>query len=253
MKKFFLIFTGIFIIPAAVLAVTYHFEVFLAYNQTAMTDYNNNIADLNNLYIMNGINAQFQKLDHALLTEASWIADIKSLNSGDWGFYLRAGRLNLIDDKSRINWEGTTAYETISSDYSVDYGCVGIRKYFGFLYAGADCGAYFNWGNNSDDTLYISSGGGNYDRYEYKTAWDTALIGFNLEAGIDYWITDSFGIAARAGYRYVKGTVTVDMGPEYNDETAVENVDYSGMYLGAGVMIAFQPGEKKTSPVAGGW
>ena len=224
----------------------------MGYNQTAMTDYNQNIADLNEIYALNGINAQFQKLDHALLTEASWIADIKSLNSGDWGFYMRGGRLNLIDDRSKIEYDGMKEYETVSSDYSVNYLCAGIRKYFGFLYAGADCGAYFNWNNNSADALYIlRSDGINYDKYEYKTTWNTFLIGFNVETGVDYWITDSFGIAARAGYRYVKGKVTVDLGPAYNDQTADANVDYSGAYLGAGIMFALQQEGKKPGPVSG--
>jgi hypothetical protein len=241
-----------FAVCAQLCAASYHFEIFMAYNQTAMTDYNQNIADLNNMLIMDGLSGQFQKLDHALLAEASWVVDVKSLNSGDWGFYVRAGRLNLIDDKSKIEYDGTKVYETLKSDYSVNYSCVGIRKYFGFLYAGADAGGYFNWGNNSDDILYVSSDGINYDSYEYRTTWDTFLIGFNLEAGIDYWIGDSFGIAARAGYRIVKGKVSVDLGPEYQDEMVDQNVDYSGMYIGAGIMIALKQ-EAYKGPASSGW
>jgi pantothenate kinase type III len=77
------------------------------------------------------------------------------------------------------------------------------------------------------------------------------MIGFNLEAGIDYWLTGSFGIAARAGYRIVKGKVTVDLGPAYNDQMVDENVDYSGIYIGAGVMIALQQERKKPASING--
>lgn len=245
MKKTCMLICVFFIFFTPVTADKNHFEVFCAYNQMAMTDYNDYITDANTIYELFGIDAQFQKLNTALVTEVSWVAVLESENAGDWGVYARAGRLNLFDDKSKAAWPDGTVFETIASDYSVFYTGLGIRKYIAVFYAGVDAGAYYNWNNNVKDSLYWSDDGINYDSYTFERTWNTFLLGYNLEAGMDFWLTDFFGLAVRGGYRYCKGIIAVNWGEYYGNRVFEENVDYTGMYIGAGMMFKTGSGKKQ--------
>ena len=217
----------------------YHFEFFSGYNRIAMTDYNEYAQELQDIFSLFDIDANFEKLNSALLVEGSFVMMLESLNAGAWGVYFRGGKLNVFDDKTKIDWSTTyiTLLESIESDYSVYYAGLGLRKYLGVFYIGIDSCLYFNGGNYVRDTLYFEE----FDyTYEFERKWETSLFGFNFECGIDFWITGNFGIAVRSGYRYAKGTVEVDWGEFFNPRYVDEDVDYSGIYAGAGLMLEFK-------------
>jgi hypothetical protein len=244
MRKTLVILFVFFLPVAAAYPNNTHFEVFGAYNQMAMTDYNKYITNVNDIYQLFGIDAKFQKLNTALVTEASWVSVLSSENSGDWGIYARAGRLNLFDDKSKATWPDGTAFETVSSDYSVFYSGLGLRKYVGIFFVGADAGAYYSWNSKVKDVIYFPSDGYSFT---FERTWNTMLPGFNLEGGADFWLSDFFGLAIRAGYRYCKGKIAVDYGQYYNYAVYEENVDYTGMYIGGGLMFRLSDEKKKAA------
>ena len=247
MKKGFLM-VWMILFHALLLAATSnnksYIEIFGAYDQITMSDYNTLMQEMSDIYNYFGIDAEFNRMDTALLTELGYVYNLESLNAGTWGIYFRGGRLN-AGNESKLFYDDGAVFEKIVSDYSVFYGGFGLRKYIAAFYLGADACVYLNSGNKETDTIYYSDGS-TYGTF-VKT-WDTALYGFNFEAGMDLWFSEKFGVSLRGGYRYAKGSIDINWGEMYGNEITTENVDYSGMYIGAGLMLALG-GEEDTKQV----
>ena len=226
-----------------------YIEIFGAYDQITMSDYNTLMQEMSDIYNYFGIDAEFNRMDTAVLTEFSYVYNLESLNAGTWGIYFRGGRLN-AGNESKLFYDDGTVFEKIVSDYSVFYGGFGLRKYIASFYLGADACVYLNSGNKETDNIFYSDGS-TYGTF-VKT-WDTALYGFNFEAGMDLWFSEKFGVSFRGGYRYAKGSININWGEMYGNEITTENVDYSGMYIGAGLMLALGGEEEQRQPVRQEW
>ncbi len=221
-----------------------YIEIYGAYDQISMSDYNTTQQQMHDIYNYLGYNAQFNRLDTAVLTEFSYVYNLESLNAGAWGVYFRGGRLNAVNE-DKLFYDSGSVLERINSDYSVYYGGFGLRKYIAAFYVGADACVYYNPSNKETDSLYFSDGSmyGTFDK-----TWSTAIYGFNFEAGMDLWLNDKFGISFRGGYRYAKGSIDINWGPDYGNQVTTENVDYSGMFIGAGLMLAIGNDDGKEKP-----
>jgi len=252
MKKYAIIITFVFLaglIRAGASNNKSYMEIFIAYDQITMSDYNTLIQQSRDIYNYYGISSQFNRMDTAVLSEFSYVYNLESLNSGTWGVYFRGGRLN-AGNESKLFYDPATVFEKMTSDYSVYYGGFGLRKYIAAFYVGADACFYLNSGNREKDIIYYSDGS---DMLTIEKTWNTALYGFNFEAGMDMWLNDKFGVSFRGGYRYAKGSIDINWGPLYGNEVTPQNVDYSGFYIGAGLMLAFGNDEKEEKPVKTDW
>jgi hypothetical protein len=248
MKKYFfmivLILNPLFLHAKAENSRSY-IEIFGAYDQITMSDYNTLQQDMQDVYNYFGIISDFKRMDTAVLAEISYVYNLHSLNAGEWGVYFRGGRLNALNESKLYYTGGTQVLEKLESDYSVFYCGFGLRKYIAAFYIGADACAYLNSGNREKDSIYYSDGS-LYQEFEKK--WDTALYGFDFEAGMDMWLSDSLGISFRGGYRYAKGSIDINWGDLYGNAVTPQKVDYSGLYIGAGLMIAL--GQDKEEPLS---
>lgn len=218
-----------------------YIEIYSACDQITMKDYNQSQDELQTIYKYYGIDAAFSRMDSAILYEINYVFNLESKNAGLLGIYFRGGRLNAASD-SHINYSNGTHFETLSADYSVLYGGFGLRKYIASFFIGADACWYFNTSNMEKDTIFYPDGS---VYAEVDKTWPTSIVGVNFETGVDMWMNSSWGLAFRGGYRLAKGKITIDWGELYGNEKTDQTVDYSGFFIGAGIMFTVGDGSKK--------
>jgi len=125
-----------------------YLELYGAYDQITMSDYNQSQDETKTIYTYYGIKTDITRMDSAQLYEINYVYNLESMNAGTMGVYFRGGLLS-AGNNAKIYYPTGEVFETISADYSVLYAGFGLRKYIASFFVGVDACGYFN-GNNGE-------------------------------------------------------------------------------------------------------
>ena len=158
-------------------------------------------------------------------------------------------------------------YQDRKDVFDMTYTGIGVKRYFTDfnilpvnLYFGADLG-YFStlFVNPHSQILNYSDPSDKEGTKICKNSinrYTGGFFGFHLEGGIDYWISDSFGLTFKGGIRSgqgnIKGTVNStdkhgDATPE-NGTVKEQHINQNGAYLSTGILVSFGRKVIKKSP-----
>lgn len=172
------------------------------------------------------------------------------INERIYGFYLKKDHIN-IQNKSELLLSKDDGYNIIADEsWGLHYIGCGFRKYFiddfvfnSFLpYLALDGGLYFTSNTTAKLTVknsynvIVASG-----NYEGKGTF----LGFNVESGIDYWLSNEIAIFVKTGYRFCNGIIDAirnegDLKPAGISDIVKSNIDYSGIFINIGISFLFQ-------------
>ena len=142
-------------------------------------------------------------------------------------------------------------YNIIADEsWGVHYIGCGLRKYFidNFIlnsilpYLAIDVGLYFASNTTAKLTVkdfsntIIASG---------TVEGNGAFLGFNIEGGLDYWLSNEFAISVKTGYRFCNGIIDAvrkegDLKPAGISDIEKSKIDYSGIFINIGISFLFQ-------------
>jgi len=167
-----------------------------------------------------------------------------------YGFYVKKDHVD-AKSKSELLFSDSLGYNIITDEsWGIHYLGCGLRKYFidGFVinsllpYLAVDAGFYFTSNTTAKLTVKNSTGAIIANAtYEGKGTF----LGFNLEGGIDYWLSNEFAVTIKTGYRFCNGIIDAikkegDLKPAGVSDMVKSNIDYSGVFINIGVSFLFQ-------------
>ncbi len=167
-----------------------------------------------------------------------------------YGFYVKKDHVD-TKNKSELLFSDSPGYNIIADEnWGMHYLGCGLRKYFidGFMinsllpYLAVDAGFYFTSNTTAKLTVKNSTGAVIANAtYEGKGTF----LGFNLEGGIDCWLSNEFSLTIKTGYRFCNGTIDAikkegDLKPAGISDLVKSNIDYSGVFINIGISFLFQ-------------
>ena len=158
-------------------------------------------------------------------------------------------------------------YQDRKDVFNMTYTGVGIKRYFTDfnilpvnVYFGADAGYFSTLFSNPHSTItsYTDTADkeGSIVCKNSINRYTGSFFGFHIEAGMDYWINNTFGLTFKGGIRNGNGTIkgTVNSTDSNGDPTAEngttkeQSINHNGMYLSTGVLLSFGRKIIKKSP-----
>ncbi|MCX8093527.1 MAG: hypothetical protein N3E50_05100 [Candidatus Goldbacteria bacterium] len=175
---------------------------------------------------------------------------IFGIDENIYGFYLKKDHID-AKNKSELVLSKDHGYNIIADEnWGLHYLGFGLKKYFidyfslnSFLpYAAFDTGFYFTSNTTAKLTVknfsnaIIASAS-----YEGKGFF----WGFNLEGGIDFWLSNEIAVSVKTGYRYCNGTIDAirkegDLKPVGISDLIKSDINYSGIFINIGISFLFQ-------------
>ncbi len=175
-------------------------------------------------------------------------------NDGIFALYLKNDYISVVN-KHTVRFSASS-HARVDEQWGLAYLGLGGRKYFFtddfyvmrvLPYASIDLGPYFATFTNSKVTVIDDTSGSILGSGEREAAG--MIFGLNLETGADFWLSNDFGITAKAGYRFCNGTIRSEKtggssalsltGVGISDITDCR-IDYSGFFVQLGVSFNFQ-------------
>jgi tetratricopeptide (TPR) repeat protein len=210
-----------------------------------MSEYNNSVNDANAYNKSIGINSSLNKVDLGMIPGVTVSYDFNSF-LGSLGIYINNDLIILKDTTSEAKWENNTLAQSIRNDFSVFCSTLGLRYNITSEsipslsgYAGAGAGfCHYYWNTMAEEAYKIDGG----SLYKIQKNWNTAIPVFEMECGLNWWLGSSMGLGIKGGYRISQGKVmvrTTNILGWSGPEQAEDNVDYTGFFAGAGVLLKF--------------
>lgn len=167
-----------------------------------------------------------------------------------YGFYVKKDHVD-TKNKSELLFSEDKKYNIIADEsWGVHYIGCGLRKYFidNFIlnsilpYLAIDVGLYFASNTTAKLTVkdfsntIIASG---------TVEGNGAFLGYNIEGGLDYWLSNEFAISVKTGYRFCNGIIDAvrkegDLKPAGISDIEKSKIDYSGIFINIGISFLFQ-------------
>jgi len=171
---------------------------------------------------------------------------------GGWAPYIRSQFVFMKEDYNEVNYPSGATLMKNKVRYDCVYAGVGLRKYFKdrlyehefIFYAAADAGVSFSVDNYAKVKWFNPDGSqSNYNDVDYSGA----MFGAHAEAGCEYYVEKNLGFGVKAGYRMMSGAVSGIMksdiikdGIPVNGTKDTQELDYSGIYINAGIIVVIQ-------------
>lgn len=169
---------------------------------------------------------------------------------GGWAPYLRSQFVFMKEDYNEVNYPGGAALLKNMVKYDCVYAGLGLRKYFKdrlyehefMFYAAADAGMSVSVDNYAK-TKWFNSDGSQLDYADVN--YTGIMFGAHAEAGCEYYVEKNLGFGIKAGYRMMSGSVSgiINSGnilEENNGTKDTQELDYSGIYISAGIIIVIK-------------
>ncbi|MCX7699130.1 MAG: hypothetical protein N2114_06675 [Candidatus Goldbacteria bacterium] len=227
-------------------------EIFGGISNIKMSDYNSYIDVSNDNNKSLGITSLIKKIETGLFPELNICYNI-NMPLFTLGLYLKNQYIFIWDASSVVQWGSGKPAQIIEVDFNVLYTGIGARigilnNDFPYLtgFAGIDGGIYYYFWNKMYEELNQETG---ENIYKIIKQWSTIIPGMNIETGIQWRLSETVDFGLKGGYRLSKGNVIVKIN-NINGWTRLteseDNVDYSGFYSGAGLIIKFNPTLQKS-------
>jgi hypothetical protein len=247
MKKFIcVIILCLCALPSYALMAPGEFGIEMAggYSFTALGNFNSNFTNVFNYGYLNG----YSKPVSATAVPGIMTADIKLRYAVASGLplYLRLGLKRLVDTEILHNTVADTDIATSVVSFNEAYIGAGIKYGFklapGFaVFLGADGGCFIPinsyWevtGNPAANPPVTAA-----NAYQ-KIDFTDIFFGANAGAGIEWAITNSWGISIEGGYKLAKTPVTYQKtGIFLNNSFNFNELDFSGPYATGGLVFYF--------------
>ncbi|MBN2753479.1 MAG: tetratricopeptide repeat protein [Candidatus Goldbacteria bacterium] len=247
-KFLFILFVLALIVPPSFCGSDWYLSLTGGMNSVLMGEYNQAIKEANDYNTSIGIKSSLKPLAFGLLPSLE-VGYNFNAPAGLAAVYLKNEVSIIRDTESIALWPNGKTAQKISGDFSAIYTGIGLKKYAfdesAFNpYIGLDAGLTYSFNNTMDEESALEDG--TYS-YRIKKSWDTAFAGISAEAGANWMFSESAGINLKTGYRYSRGTVMVKTENVYGwtgESQGQSQVDYSGFYFGAGLLIGFGNTEK---------
>ncbi|MCX8093578.1 MAG: hypothetical protein N3E50_05370 [Candidatus Goldbacteria bacterium] len=227
-------------------------EIYGGISNIKMGDYNSYIDASNDNNKSLGITSLIKKIEAGLLPEMN-ICYYINMPLFTLGLYLKNQFLLIWDASSVVQWGSGKPAQIIEVDFNVLYTGVGARinisnNDFPYLtgFAGIDGGVCYYFWNKMYEEVNQETG---ENIYKIIKQWSTIIPGMNIETGIQWMLSETIGFGLKVGYRLAKGNVTVkiiNINGWAGLSESEDNVDYSGFYSGAGLIIKFNPDLRKS-------
>ncbi len=225
-------------------------EMYGGYSFTALKNFNDNFVNVFNYGYLEGYAAPKDAAAIPGILEAD--LKIRYCAAPALPLYLRLGLTRLVDTEILTNT--STGKDIAASVASFNMAYAGAGAKYGFrlsraftLLIGADAGLYIPvasfWevtgnisqtppvNNNISDPLYNAS-----QRIDFTDIY----FGGNAGAGVEWAITDSWGVTIEGGYRFAKAPLTYrKKGIFARDSFNLKELDFSGPYLTGGLVLYF--------------
>jgi len=226
-------------------------EIYGGLSNIRMGNYNSNIDVANEKNESLGINSALKNVESGLAPEINIYYQINT-PSLNFGLYLKNQFIFVLNSSGVAKWDSGKSAQIVDTDFNVLYSGIGGRLSIsnaelpyltGFI--GVDGGICYYFWNKMYEELNKENG---ENIYTINKQWTTIIPGMNVEAGIQWMLSETFGFGLKGGYRLSAGSVTVKIN-NVNGWTGLneseDNVDYSGFYGGAGMIIKFNFQNKK--------
>jgi hypothetical protein len=258
MKKItYIILLCLCALPSYALMTPGEFGIEMAggYSFTTLGNFNANFTNVFNSGFLDsyGGNPGYSKPVSATAVPGIMYADIKLRYAvaGGLPLYLRLGLKRLVDTEILHNTVADTDIATSVVSFNQAYIGGGIKYGFklspGFsIFLGADGGCFIPinsyWevtGNTAASPPVIANPGPAYNAYQ-KIDFTDIFFGANAGAGIEWAITNSWGITLEAGYKLAKTPVTyAKTGIFARTNFDFTELDFSGPYATGGLVFYF--------------
>lgn len=226
------------------------------YSFATLSNFNKNFVNVYNYGFLNG----FVSPVSATVIPGILQADIKLRYNVANGIpvYLRLGLTRLVD--TDILYNSATHIDVSTSVVSFNMAYAGVGAKYGFeflpaftLFVGADGGIYIPvdsyWkvtGNTTASPIVNSNTADPLYNASQRIDFTKTYFGGNVELGVEWATTDSWGLIIEGGYKIAKNPVTYNKtGIFTRTSFDFTELDFSGPYLTAGIVLYF--GDNKYS------
>lgn len=220
-------------------------EIYGIFSNILMDGYNSFIDNANEKNKSVGVYSPLKKIDNGLCPEINICYQVNFFPM-TLGLYLKNQYIFVFNGSAIAEWGSGTPAQIIESDLNILYSGIGARlslfnSDFSYLTGSiwVDVGlCYYFWNKIYEETN--QEDGTNI--YKIIKHWTTIIPGVNIGAGIQWMLNETVGFGIKGGYRLASGSVTVKIN-NINGWTGLteseDSVDYSGFYVGAGLIFKF--------------
>jgi tetratricopeptide (TPR) repeat protein len=243
----------IFIIFPFVLYSKPRIELESGANFINMGEYNSSVDAKNKDNESGGFVSKLEKAGFSTLAGIN-AGFLTETDLGLFGFYLKNNAVINYGSGGNVSLPGGTDVFVINRNLIAFYSGLQIKKYFLQgedekinAFVAVDGGFYYSFSNNTIEKAYNTDGS---FWYETDRTWSVFYPGGGIETGVDWHLSENYGLNLKAGYRFGLGKVLVNTKAGLNaalSGTSWNNTDYSGLYVTAGTSIYFSTGSNSGS------